>query len=363
MTADASPLGTGRPLNDLLTEELRQLLSGCTEGEARRLFAAAYLPFAEGIESVSGVRRAVLEQTRPLKRARLAVLERRKAQDGFVKYLFASPLGGQFEAVRIPIFATKHVVCVSSQVGCALECAFCATGRLGFSRNLAAWEMVEQVRQIAEEAELPVRHVVFMGMGEPLLNYGPVLKAARILCEPGGLQVGSRNITISTAGVVPAIRRYTREKHPYRLAFSVTSAIPDKRGQLMPIERTHPLSELAAAIGEYARDRRDRAMIAYVMIQGLNTGEEDVAALKRAFDGIPIKLDLIDVADPTGRFNPPDAAELSRFRDLLQALGSPVARRYSGGKEIGAACGTLAATRAGGEVLSAPKSRSEAAVS
>jgi 23S rRNA (adenine2503-C2)-methyltransferase len=349
-----SAVNRARPLNDLSFAELVHTLAPAqaTEPEARKIFAAIHAPAHHpAFEKVRGVRRAVLDRALAGTISRLTTVERRRAGDGFVKYLFASPLGGQFEAVRIPIFQSKHVVCISAQVGCALGCAFCRTGRMGFSRNLATWEMIEQVRMIRDEASLPVRHVVFMGMGEPLLNYDAVIRAARLLCEPGGMQVSGRNITLSTAGVAPAIRRYTRERHPFRLAFSVTSAIAEKRARLMPIERTHPLAELVEAIREYAEARRERAMIGYVMIAGMNTGPEDVQALRTAFAGIPIKLDLIDVADPDGIYAPPSPEELARFRDYLQALRSPIARRYSGGLEIGAACGTLAATRSGGTLL------------
>jgi 23S rRNA (adenine2503-C2)-methyltransferase len=281
-------------------------------------------------------------------------VERRRAEDGFVKYLFESPLGGQFEAVRIPIFDTKYIVCVSSQVGCALACDFCLTGRMGFHRNLRTWEILDQVLHVRREADRPVRGVVFMGMGEPLLNYAESIRAASILTHPAGFAIDGKAITISTAGVVPAIRRYTREGHIFRLAFSITSAIPEKRARLMPIEETYPLPELIAAIREHAAARRDRATIAYVVIRGENTGPEDAEALRAAFDGIPIKLHLIEAADPEGRYEPPGPEELARFRDHLQVLRSPIARRYSGGREIGAACGTLAATRYGGSVLPAP---------
>lgn len=347
---------SGRPLNDLSFAELRERLGvAASEVEARKVLAALYRPGGgPTLGPAPGVRRQVLDTVRESEIARLSVVERRKASDGFVKYLFATPLGGEFEAVRIPIFDTKHVVCVSSQIGCALGCAFCHTGRLGFTRNLETWEMVEQVRVIRDEARLPVRHVVFMGMGEPLLNLERVTRAAHLLCEPGGLQVKGRNITLSTAGVVPAIRRYTAEGHGFRLTFSLSSADPEKRARLMPVEKTYPLSELVPAIREYAEARRERPMIAYVMMAGVNTGPEDVDALARTFAGLPYKLDLIDVADPSGTYRPPDAAELARFRDLLQVLRVPIARRYSGGAEIAAACGTLAATRRGGTVLSPP---------
>jgi 23S rRNA (adenine2503-C2)-methyltransferase len=344
-----------RLLNELTPAELQSLIPEATDAEARRLFVGVHAPgCAERLSELPGVRRAVLARAQAEPIGRLEIVDRRRAADGFVKYLFRSPLGGELEAVRIPIFDTKYVVCVSSQIGCALGCAFCATGRLGFQRNLAAWELVEQVRAIRDEADRPVRSVVFMGMGEPLLNYDNVIRAAKLLSIPGGIQIGRRNVTISTSGVVPAIRRYTREGHPYRLAFSVNAATQEQRVELMPISRTHPLPELIEAIGEYAANRRERAMIAYVMIAGENTRREDAEALRAAFEGIPIKLDLIDVADPRGVFLPPGREELDRFRDALQILRSPIARRYSGGREICAACGTLAATRTGGSELPPP---------
>jgi 23S rRNA (adenine2503-C2)-methyltransferase len=322
----------------------------------RKLFARVHAHGALDVEALQGtvqVPRRVLDYL--LERAQmpsLTVIERRRAADGFVKYLFESPRGGRVEAVRIPLFESKYVICVSSQVGCALACAFCATGRMGFRRNLETWEILEQVRWIREEADRRISGVVFMGMGEPLLNAAQVVRAARILAHPAGYAISGRAITLSTAGVVPAIHRYVRQGHPYRLAFSVTSALPAKRAQVMPVEETHPLPDLIEAIRFYATERRERAMVAYVCIGGFNTGREDAEALHRAFQGIPIRLDLIEVADPTGRFLPPSPSELARFRDHLQILGAPVVRRYSGGREIGAACGTLEASSYGGIVLS-----------
>ena len=323
----------------------------------RKLFARVFAhgaPDLAALRQVAQVPRAVRDHV--LARGELPsleVLERRRAPDGFVKYLFQSPDGGRFEAVRIPLFDRKYVVCVSSQVGCALACDFCSTGRLGFDRNLRTWEMVDQVLRIRAEADRPVTGVVFMGMGEPLLNPVEVLRAARILSHPAGLAISARAISLSTAGVVPAIHRYVAEGHPYRLIFSVTSAIPEKRGRVMPIEATHPFADLVGAVREYAAVRRERAMLAYVLIAGFNTGREDAEALACAFRGIPIKLDLIEVTDPSGRYRPPGADELARFRDELQVLQAPVARRYSGGKDILAACGTLAGTAVGGELIQA----------
>lgn len=344
-------------LKDLSFDELSASLSSLslTRTAQLKLFAAV---FAHGVGEVARLRevpqlpRAAFEflQARA-QLPSLRVVERRRAEDGFVKYLFESPLGGRFEAVRIPLFDEKYVVCISSQVGCALACDFCMTGKLGFQRNLKTWEILDQVLQIRAEADRPVRGVVFMGMGEPLLNYSEVIRAGQVLSHPAGFSIAGKSISLSTVGVVPAVRRYTREGHPYRLVFSITSAIPEKRLAVLPVERTQPLAELVPAIAEYAQSRRQRAMLAYVVIRGFNTGREDAEALARVFSGIPIKVDLIDVTDPTGKYLPPTAEELSEFRNHLQILKSPIARRYSGGKEIGAACGTLSASTSGGEVI------------
>jgi 23S rRNA (adenine2503-C2)-methyltransferase len=237
----------------------------------------------------------------------------------------------------------KFVVCVSSQVGCAMGCEFCATGRLGFLRNLAAWEIVDQVIKIQADSPHPVRGVVFMGMGEPMLNYDNVIQAAKIFSASYGLAIGGKAITISTAGVVPGIRRFTAEGHIYRLVISLNTADPDVRRRLMPVEKLHPLPELVAAMREYHEATGRRVLLAWTMMAGVNTRDEDAQMLADLTRGLPIKLDLIDVNDPTGRFRPPSHEELNAFRDALTAkLGVPVARRYSGGRDIHAACGMLA---------------------
>jgi 23S rRNA (adenine2503-C2)-methyltransferase len=323
--------------------------------EHLKLFAAV---FSHGAKEMEALKKA--PQVRATVRdwvqghgvlPQLTIVERRKADDGFVKYLFESPLGGRFEAVRIPLFDTKYVVCISSQVGCALACDFCMTGKLGFQRNLETWEVVDQVMQIRAEAQLPVRGVVFMGMGEPLLNYANTTRAARILCHPAGLAIGAKSITFSTAGWVPGIRKYRADRLPYRLAFSVTSAIPAKRAQVLPVEKTWSLATLVDEIKAYALESGTRVTVAYVMISGFNVGREDAEALRDTFADVPVTIDLIDVTDPTGKYQPPTAAELAKFRDLLQMVKAPIARRYSGGKDIGAACGTLEASQRGGVLL------------
>ena len=269
--------------------------------------------------------------------------------DGFTKYLFASSDGARFETVLIPLLhrpdEPKAVVCVSTQVGCAMGCAFCATGRMGFTRNLAAWEIVAQVAQVRRDTTIPVRGVVFMGMGEPLLNADAVIQAARIFSEPSGLAIAAKAITISTVGIVPGIRRLTREGHAFRLVVSLTSADPAKRRAVMPVENAYPSDELRAALAEYHAVTGRRVTLAWTLIAGFNTREEDARQLAAWVGDLPVQLDLIDVNDATGTFAPPGDAERNAFRDALRAhLAAPVIRRYSGGKDIQAACGMLAVT-------------------
>ena len=268
--------------------------------------------------------------------------------DGFAKYLFRGDGEGEFEAVRIPLLHRegdeKYVICVSSQVGCALGCAFCATGRMGFRRNLATWEIVDQVTQIQADSEHPVRGIVFMGMGEPMLNYDRVMKAAKIFSEPCGMAINAKAITISTVGVVPGIRRFTAEKHQYRLIISLTSARTEQRLSLFPIEKTYPLPELIQAVRDYHTATRKRVTFAWTVLSGINTNREEARALAELTRDLPILLDLIDVNDPTGQFRRPSTEEANAFRDILrEELGMPVMRRYSGGQDIHGACGMLAA--------------------
>ncbi len=315
---------------------------------ARRLQAAA-LRRDEIPDSLPEVSPALLAQVRrEAVLPRLELLDRRiSPRDGFAKYLFRGMGPEPFEAVRIPLLhrpgQEKYLVCVSAQVGCALGCAFCATGRLGFTRNLETWEMVDQVVRIQRDSEHPVRGVVFMGMGEPLLNYEAVVCAARVLSEPCGPAIPAKAISISTVGIVPGIRRFTADRPPFRLIVSLTSADPVRRRELMPVAAAHPLPELMAAIRDYHAATGKRVTLAWTLIAGFNTREEDAVQLAELVRGVPVTLDLIDVNDATGRFRPPGPAELNAFRDALRRhLGQPVARRYSGGADIHAACGMLA---------------------
>jgi 23S rRNA (adenine2503-C2)-methyltransferase len=315
---------------------------------ARRIVSAAWRgDFA--LRTVRDVTRRALAAVRAgAEAAQIEPVGDARAQDGFVRTLFRGPGGAQFECVRIPLDPAHGVhfsACLSSQAGCALACAFCATGRLGPGRNLKAWEMTAQFCAVRDSAPGPTTSAVFMGMGEPFQNYDEVIRAARLLQAPYAGKIFGRSITLSTVGLTPVVRRYTREGWPFRLSISLTSAIPEKRAALMPIERAYPLRDLVAAALDHARTRGERVNIAYVCLAGVNMGEEDARALGALLGGQPVRLDLIEVADRSGRFQAPSRAELSAFRDALfeRLPGVPVARRYSGGSEVDAGCGMLAA--------------------
>ena len=269
------------------------------------------------------------------------------AEDGSIRMVLGVHRGERrerIEAVAIPR-RDDLAVCLSSQAGCGLGCTFCATGLLGHRLDLTAAEILEQHAWAQRLAGKRITDVLFMGMGEPFLNYDAVIGAAYALSAPRGPQISPRKCVISTAGVVPAIHRYIREGHRFQLFFSISSAIPEKRRRLMPIEKAYPLAELVEAIGAYQRSlRRNRwATLEYVAIPGVNMDEEDIEALGAAFAGIPCILDVIPLNTSSGGFRAPTWEEVRRFTVALRRLGWPVKVRYSSGKKHGGGCGQLTA--------------------
>jgi 23S rRNA (adenine2503-C2)-methyltransferase len=283
---------------------------------------------------------------------RLEVVERvPDSVDHSVRYLFRHADGALTEAVCIPLERpNRYSVCLSSQAGCAMQCAFCATGRLGLTRHLKAWEMVAAWLTVRDElpAGSRVSGAVFMGQGEPLHNYDAVLQAAHVLREPCGGRISGKAISISTVGLVPRIHQYAKEGHPFRLVVSLTSADPDKRKALLPVAGKWSLEELADALRAYHQSCGSRVTIAWVLMSGINTGADEAERIRDLLGDIPLRVNLIDVngsADPTGRFFPAPDAERDAFFDALQILGAPVVRRYSVGRSESSACGMLAAQR------------------
>jgi 23S rRNA (adenine2503-C2)-methyltransferase len=336
-------------LPDDLAQYLRANGVSVRDAEARRVLAHAIAHGRDGHPTARPIPRNVEEAVdRLTTRTRLEIVERvTDPSDGFVKYLFRLHDGALVEAVRIPLEReNRFTVCLSSQAGCAMGCDFCATGRLGLERHLEPWEIVAQFVAVRDEAPGDVTGALFQGQGEPLHNFAAVMKAAEILSHPCGGRVSAKNITISTVGLVPAILRLAREPRPYRLIVSLTSAVDERRRALLPAASAWPVSEVAGAVRAYQHAHGGRMTIAWVVLGGINTGDDEVAALREHFGDLPLRLNLIDVNDArVDGYQRATDAELARFRDALRVLEVPVVRRYSGGAAKHAACGMLAATR------------------
>lgn len=333
----------------------RDYLASCpaiSERALRRWFGAVVGrgDFASTAWQEAGIfPRPLLDTLPPLPRLALEE-ESVSPTDRFTKLLFRTANGLSIETVIIPLHKPGcATVCLSSQVGCVMGCVFCATGRMTTRRNLETWEIVDQfisARERAAHQGLRITGAVFMGMGEPFLNYQRVIAAAEILSFPSQNAISARAITISTVGLVDEIERYTEEKHPFRLSISLGAPTDEQRRELVPVAARFPVRTVIDAARRYALSRRDRVNIAYVCISGKNVSANDARALGELIGDTPIRLDLIDVFDTSGRYLPPTEEEMGLFRDALRRfLPQPVARRYSGGKDIRAACGTLAGVR------------------
>jgi 23S rRNA (adenine2503-C2)-methyltransferase len=268
-------------------------------------------------------------------------------KDGFEKLLFQTHDGMSIETVIIPLHKPGAVsLCLSSQVGCVMGCTFCATARMPTRRNLSSWEILDQVaqaRRIVMNQGRRVTGAVFMGMGEPFLNFENVIRAADWMRQPLENAISGKAITVSTVGLVQEIEKFTDLNLPFRLSISLGASTDAKRAKLVPVAARTPIARVIAAARRHALTHKERVNLAYVCVSGENVSEDDAKALADVIGDTPIRLDLIDVMDTSGRYQPPSADELKVFRDALgRYLKHPVARRYSGGADIKASCGSLA---------------------
>ena len=268
---------------------------------------------------------------------------RQASADGTRKFLLRLHDGRHIEAVFIPD-TPAMTFCVSSQVGCAMDCAFCLTGRMGFIRNLDAGEIVAQVRLLARELDLLDSrfNIVLMGMGEPLHNYDAVMQAVRMLANEHGLAMNPRRITLSTVGLVPAIERLARETDMPNLAISLHGTTDEQRSALVPVNRKYSLDELLEACRQFPLRRRDRITFEYVLLDHVNDSPEDARRLARLLSQLRAKINLIPFnAAPGLPFERPSDERVDRFARLLADRGLTVSVRKSRGRDIRAACGQL----------------------
>ena len=260
--------------------------------------------------------------------------------DNTTKYLWELEDGKRIESVTI--YEGKRVTfCISSQVGCALDCKFCATGKMGLLRDLTVAEIVEQVLLMKERAERKPTNIVFMGMGEPLLNYETVIRAADILADPEGLCFNRKKITISTSGIAKNIRRMADEELPFSLAISLNAVSQDVREKIMPIARKYPLDELLDAARYYTQKMKRRITFEYVLMKNLNDSEEDANKLVQLTRGIPCKINVIPCNSDDPLYAPPDDDVVQRFDQIINRKNRTIIIRNRKGWDIRAACGQL----------------------
>ncbi len=272
------------------------------------------------------------------------------SRDGTVKFVFELEDGARVESVWIPD-RNRRTVCVSSQVGCGLGCTFCATGLLGLTRNLKAHEIVDQVLQVSRWMGERPTNVVFMGMGEPLQNWGEVRKALIMMMRHIGLNLGARRLTVSTVGIPDKIRELARFPRQIRLAFSLHSAIQEKRERIIPLARRHTLDHILDALWTYYQAHRRWVTLEYIHLPGFNDTREDVEALVRLGRRIPSKVNVIPFNPYPGLpFRAPDPEETEAFvARLRKVFPHPVTLRRPRGRDVFGACGQLALTIEGGQ--------------
>ncbi len=292
----------------------------------------------EAMTNVPATLRTELAEAVPF--SSLTVVDEAHAADGTVKALFRTADGHPVEAVLMRYRDGRRSVCVSSQSGCPLTCTFCATGAMAFGRNLRASEILDQVLHFRRLEHL--NHLVFMGMGEPFLNYDEVLAAARRLPDIG---ITHRRTTISTVGWMPGLKRFVDEvEEPIRLALSIHAADPRLRSTLMPVNDRYPLPEVLDECRRYFDLRHRKVFVEYVLLAGVNDAPERAKELAQLLDPKIFKVNLIPY-NPTGRFDGSSRDAIADFKHVLDRARIPATVRLTRGRDIAAACGQLAATR------------------
>jgi len=358
------------PFNLWLTYSIMNMkeLKGCTLKEIQdfveslgekkfrgtQIYKWIYGKYAQNFEVMSDISRnfkSVLSQTAKI--SNLSIASTKKSQDGSIKFLFKLDDNLFIESVLIPAFDKRLTLCISTQVGCLLGCKFCATGYMGFQRNLTTGEIVDQLIQVQKTCDERITNIVLMGMGEPLQNYENVIKAVKIINDGDGLKIGARHITLSTAGCADKIYQLAEEKIQFKLAISLNSMDNSKRTEIMPITNKYPVNVLLDAVRYYYEKTRRRPTFEYILFEGFNDSVDDVKALIQLGKRIPCKINLIaynpiDFILPESKelsFKPAPDPRIELFADALRRGGLTVMIRKSLGRDINGACGQLAISK------------------
>jgi 23S rRNA (adenine2503-C2)-methyltransferase len=302
-------------------------------------WVARGVPSFDEMTTVSKPLRAALATEVPF--STLEVVTEREARDGTVKTLFRTHDGHPVEAVLMRYRDGRRSLCLSSQSGCPLTCTFCATGAMRFGRNLSASEILDQALHFRRRED--VNHAVYMGMGEPFLNYDAVLESARLLPDLG---ITHRRTTISTVGWMPGLVRFVDEVDAaIRLALSIHAADPELRAELMPVQERYALADVLAECRRYFGLRRRKVYVEYVMLAGVNDSPAAARRLAAVLDPGVFKVNLIPY-NPTGSFEGSSRGAIEAFKRVLESARIPATVRLTRGRDIEAACGQLASARA-----------------
>lgn len=336
-------------LYDLNQKELRDLVADLGEPgyRAQQLWTWMYKHKAttfEEITTLSKELRARLEEEFALQQME-PVAEQHSIDGETVKWLFKLDDGQLIESVLMRYENNRRTACISTQAGCAMGCVFCATGQMGFARHLSPGEIVGQVVTLArylQDQDERLSNVVLMGMGEPLHNYDHTLAAIRTMTDPEGLNIGQRHITVSTVGLVPAIKRLAREGLQVRLAVSLHAVTDDERSASMPVNRRYPIRQLIAACHDYFEHTGRRITFEWALIHKVNDTPEQAEALAYLLRGLTCHVNLIPL-NPTGGFEgaPSAPSRVEAFQTILEHRGIPATVRVRRGIDIQAGCGQL----------------------
>lgn len=331
-------------LTGLFPEELEHHLAELPAFRARQLFAWLHKQAVGSFQAMTNLPQSLRAQLEEGwgKPWPLDVLSIRVSQDGTEKYLFRLEDGATIETVLIPE-DKRQTICLSTQVGCAMNCSFCATGRGGFTRSLSAGEICAQalwVQNRLQEQGLSISNIVYMGMGEPLANYQEVLKSVRLFNHPQGMNLGARRMTISTCGLAPQIRQLAQEDLQVNLAVSLHAGSDQARTEIMPINKRYPLAELLAACDYYTAATKRRISYEYALISGVNDTPAQAGELADLLAGRLCHVNLIPI-NPVGGEKRPSSKRVAQFAAVLEQAGIPVSIRKERGTDIEAACGQL----------------------
>ena len=333
----------------LIGQTLSQLESfaislGCQEFRGRQLFDWLYSKQVDDYDKMSNLSINFREQLKeidvhPLRLINKNISSSKKTQ----KYLFQLNNGKLIESVLMKE-GERVTACLSTQVGCAVDCDFCATAKMGFVQNLTSGEILDQYLHLQKISKHRITNIVFMGMGEPFLNYDNTIESANLLHHPKGINMGAWRITISTAGIIRKINQYTKEGHPYKLAVSLNASNELQRLKTMPITKSNKFEDLINSSKNYTLQSKKKITFEYVMLSNINDNPDDAKALIRQLSSINCKLNLIPYNEINGDYRRPSNEKIGNFLKILVNAPFPVTIRWSKGQEIDAGCGQLATT-------------------